>query len=166
LTHFNLLVLALKVAAIFLVLSVVQDLPSALVNIEYIEGVVDKRTVVLTIILPAIVKLSVASLFWLFPQLIITSVVPDPAKAEISEVYFSNLSSALIPSIGIYLMGIAVSDLAYFLTLKSEMQRQFSAPLQPTEYAGLVAATIQFMVGSVLIIGSKFLVKISKVLRR
>jgi hypothetical protein len=63
-------------------------------------------------------------------------------------------------------MGIAVSDLAYFLTLKSEMQRQFSAPLQPTEYAGLVAATIQFMVGSVLIIGSKFLVKISKVLRR
>lgn len=164
-THFNKLVIALKIAAIILTLNVVQNLPAELANVEYIKGTIDSLTVLLTLVLPASIKLLVAALFWVFPKFLITSIVPDPQKSETSSEYFNHLYNSLIIAIGVYLIGVALSDLAYYLALKSEMQRQFASSLQPPEHAGLVATVAQIIIGVLLIIGSKTLTKILKLVR-
>ena len=93
-THRNLLIIALKVAALFLILSVIQTVPEELLKIKPSSEVVEGQTVWLIVVLPSVIKILIAALFWFFPGFVISTTVPDSAKSDVSPEYFSNLNSA------------------------------------------------------------------------
>ena len=116
-THLNILIIALKCAAISLVVGVLQVLPEQMAAFSTMEGVISVRSLLTTIILPSFIKLLVAGLFWFFPNKVIRSIVPDSTTCEVPVEYFKNFNIALISSIGVYLVAIAMSDLVYFIAL-------------------------------------------------
>lgn len=156
-TQLNILVISLKVAAIFLLLEILQSVPEAFFGGLALEDGIDSSTLFILIGGPALVKLAVALLFWFVPKTIITSVIPDVENSQENTSQLTSLYKALIPAIGVYLVAIALSDLAYFMSLKNEMQNQFGSKLQPSDKAGYVASVVQIIIGIALILGSNFL---------
>jgi hypothetical protein len=166
LTHLNILIIALKCAAITLVVGVLQVLPDQIAAFIPMEGVISARSLLTTIILPSLIKLLVASLFWFFPNKVINSIVPDSSACEVPVEYFKNFNIALISSIGVYLVAVAISDLVYFIALKQEISAQFSGVLPPEIKAGYLASIVQLVIGLALVFGHRGLVKLIAKLRR
>jgi hypothetical protein len=160
LNHKNILTLGLRLASIFMFVSIVQSVPDQIASSYNLDGFIEAKTVWLTIVVPSSIKLLFSILFWFFPFTIINFVVPDSVKSETSPEYFNSLNSAFVSVVGIYLLAVGVSDLAYYISLKSELKSQFSATLQPSDIAGYVATIVQVMLGILLILGNKVISKI------
>jgi hypothetical protein len=155
----NVLVIALRIAAIVLFLDVIKNVPNDILNIQVVNTGLNESTIFALIIIPAIIKTFVALVLWFFPKLLITSVAPDAAKFDGSLGQAASLYKAIIPAIGIYLVSMALADLSYFISLQGELQRQYSAELQPSDKAGFVATIVQITTGTLLIVGSNFINK-------
>ena len=155
-TNRNLLVLALRMASIFLGLSVLENFPQQYAlyltsNSEYSSDLFS----FVRHIAPYLVSTLLSVLLWFFPNMIISAVVPDSAIKKDEPEYFNNLNLVLVPCLGIYMIAYGIVDLAYFYVLKQEMASRFQENLQPENYAGLIATIIQIAIGVVLILGNK-----------
>lgn len=157
--HINVLVIALKIAAIVLFLDVIKNVPNDILNIQVVDTGLNESTIFALVAIPAIIKTFVALILWFFPKLLITSVAPDVGRIDDSLGQAASLYKALIPAIGVYLVSMALADLSYFISLQGELQRQYSAELQPSDKAGFVATIVQIAIGALLIIGSNFINK-------
>ncbi|GMM68202.1 hypothetical protein MTsDn1_14970 [Alteromonas sp. MTD1] len=155
----NILVIALKIAAIVLFLDVIKNVPNDILNIQVVDMGLNESTIFTLVVIPAIIKTFVALVLWFFPKLLITSVAPDAAKLDGSLGQAASLYKAIIPAIGVYVVSMALADLSYFISLQGELQRQYSAELQPSDKAGFVATIVQIAIGALLIVGSNFMNK-------
>ena len=155
----NILVIALKIAAIVLFLDVIKNVPNDILNIQVVDMGLNESTIFTLVVIPAIIKTFVALVLWFFPKLLITSVAPDAPKLDGSLGQAASLYKAIIPAIGVYVVSMALADLSYFISLQGELQRQYSAELQPSDKAGFVATIVQIAIGALLIVGSNFMNK-------
>ena len=164
-THRNILIIALKLGAIFLFINVMETLPNQWAESVALDNEAFSVAVFSLVGLPALFKVIIALTLWIFPNRIILSTVPDSCVNKESPEYFVNLNQAFISVVGIYLVAFSFSDLSYFVVLKSELARQFGGELQPQDQASFVATCVELGMGTLLILGNKGIAKIVHKLR-
>ncbi|MET1255010.1 hypothetical protein [Aliikangiella maris] len=157
-THRNILVIVLRLAAVFLAIRVLENFPQQFIGFLNLGD--EYRTpsyLILAVIMPNAISLLLAALLWLFPDKLIATIIPDATKNKSDPEYFENLNSALISAVGVYIIAFGLADLIYFFALKKEMISQFGEGivLQPTDHAAFVATLAEVVIGVLLIIGNK-----------
>ncbi|WP_196137819.1 hypothetical protein [Aliikangiella sp. G2MR2-5] len=156
-THRNILVTTIRIAAIFLLIRILENFPqqffnSVALNSEYATT----SFLVFTVFVPNLVTLIFAVLFWFFPNKLIRSIVPDSAQSEQTPEYFNSLNSALISAIGVYIIAFSLSDIIFYFSLKLELTNEFgSTPMQPVDQASFYATIAEVVIGLLLIIGNQ-----------
>ncbi len=157
-------------AAVFLAIRVLENFPQQYAGYINLGDEYGTRSyLIFTIIIPNAISLLFSALFWMFPNKLIATIVPDAAKNKSDPEYFESLNSALVSVVGVYIVAFGLADLIYFYALKQEMISQFGegAVLQPTDHAAFVATFVEVVIGTLLIIGNKGFTKaISKIRHR
>ncbi|MBR9728937.1 hypothetical protein ACFOD0_14660 [Shewanella intestini] len=161
--HVNVLTIALRVAALYLVVSVISNVPEEIVKAQALSQMMEQGTIWLSIVFPSVIKILVAILFWFFPNTLIRTTIPDAQKSEESPEYLKNLNIAIISAVGIYLIGFGLSDIVYYVSLNYEMNKLFEQPPRPEDLAGLYATVFQVTIGFLIVLGSS---GISKMVRQ
>ena len=169
-THRNILVIVLRLAAVFLAIRVLENFPQQYAGYLNLGNEYETQSyLIFTVIIPNAISLLFAAIFWMFPNKLITTIVPDAAKNKSDPEYFENLNSALVSAVGVYIVAFSLADFIYFYTLKREMIARFGegAVLQPTDHAAFIATFVEVAIGTLLIVGNKGFTKaISKIRNR
>jgi len=160
-THKNILVLAIRIAAIILMLEVIESIPD--IYYRYSENLFpDPPVVFLISLLPTLIMLLLALFFWIFPTLLITSIVPDSEKIAADPEHYKNLYFAFIAAIGFYIFIQGVLDTFYFVALNYYINAStsLSTPTVPSNQAGFISSIFQLLFGLILILGHKGISKL------
>lgn len=162
----NLLLIAIRVAALLLGVNVLQNLPGIFTNYHQMKDIGMSPLVYWLSTLPNLALLLFCLLLWYFPKLMTKGVVAYEAVEEKS----ISKSSAhfLFAAVGLYIFCLSLPDLVFFVVLKQTLQAQFgaTAELDPNNQAALVASIVECVIGLLVFIGHKGLFNLVQRARR
>jgi len=164
----SLLVLAIRIAAIVLLVGVVQDIPDFVKMFENYHDLGSSPYFWFKIVAPELLLILLALFMWNRPESLLGKLTP--AETPLSDTEdFSQLSVILFAAIGLYITASALEDFTFYFLLDEFVAEQFpDVPVEdkPENKAGLYTSMLKLAMGIFIMFGSNALSRMFNALRK
>ena len=153
----SLFIIALRIAAIFIVVDVIEKFPFYYES-HCIDGVLQMKSFLGQLVIPSTLLLFISALMWFYPDFLLKKVFLKEEVLEEGGIDVSELGALLISLIGLYILIYALADIVYHITFFSVLSDQLGNLFKPTpqKQAEMAATIAEIVFGFSLLFGSKF----------
>jgi hypothetical protein len=164
--------LMLRIAGVLILVELVTSAPHTIANLLHFGG---KETAPIDALaltsLALVLPLAIGLVLVYFPSTIASRIVRADHAGEEAKAVSESLLPVAIACLGVYFVSVSLYDEVYWLAKLRiyyvfEERHGNAIPLAPEDFAGMVSAAFQFIIGLVLLLGSRGIGKLAIRLRR